>query len=127
MPMRTTTSSRSVAALLALIAFGACSSSSPAKGTLTGTLHFSGGPVDAVGPAINGRVTATRTTDGKTFEIDVPTSGDFNLSVPPGNYQVSARSPLYQEGQKPCGTNDGLPITLAANQTVAVDVQCQRR
>jgi hypothetical protein len=98
----------------------------PAFGSISGTLEAVGGPPrptgsSAAGRPLPGQVTVTGA--GHTYAVVVGQTGQYSLSVPPGTYTITARSPLYQSGAADCRAQN--PATVAADRNVQADVACQ--
>lgn len=101
--------------VLAVLAVGiavlaACGGSLGYHQTVRGTFVRVGGP--APGPAVPlpGPITA-RTATGETFTATAGRDGRFTLSLPPGTYRVTGRSPLMQAGQMSCAATAELRVS----------------
>jgi hypothetical protein len=70
--------------------------------TVTGKFVRVGGPAPGSAVPLPGTITA-RAATGKTFTAAAGSHGRFTLSLPPGTYRVTGRSPLMQSGQMVCG------------------------
>lgn len=69
--------------------------------TVPGTFVRVGGPAPGSPFPLPGTVTARAATGG-TFTATAGQDGRFKLSLPPGSYRVTGRSPLMQSGQMMC-------------------------
>jgi len=83
------------AAAIALILAG-CSGQPAGSRTVTGVLVRVGGPAGLSGPPpplpLPGTIVA-RSTAGQQFTATAGNNGRFDLSLPPGTYQVTGHSP----------------------------------
>jgi hypothetical protein len=84
-----------------LLALAGCSSAPGWHQTVRGTFVRVGGPPPGAPFPLPGTITA-RAATGQTFTATAGQDGDFKLSLPPGRYEVSGRSPLIQSGQVAC-------------------------
>lgn len=113
--------------LLAFTAAGmslASCSSSPATGTLTGTLQAVGGPA-GVGPRpLSGQVTLHGST-GRIYTITLGANGRFSVHPAVGTYTVSGRSPQYEGGTADCQASR--PVTVTKGVTSSIKVDCQEK
>jgi len=123
-----------VAALAGLLTGCATASAQPpALGHLTGRLLMEGG---ALGPGgqqpgerpISGTVTFTA-AGRRQVNARVGSSGTFSAWLPPGQYQVSGRSPDIEAGhgsgnwrELPC--SQPTSVTVTAGHTAAISVTC---
>jgi len=123
-----------LAALAALLTGCATASAQPsALGHLTGRLLMEGG---ALGPGgqqpgerpIPGMVTFTG-AGHRQVSAQVGSSGTFSAWVPPGQYQVSGRSPDIETGngsgkwqELPC--SQPTSVTVTAGHTATITVTC---
>jgi hypothetical protein len=115
-------------AILALGILAGCSGSPPSGGiqqhvtqptvtqptvtqpTVTGKFVRVGGPAPGSPVPLPGTITA-RAATGQTFTARAGSNGRFTLSLPPGTYRVSGRSPLIQSGQMVCGATALLRVS----------------
>lgn len=105
------------------MSFASCSSS-PATGTLTGTLQAVGGPA-GVGPrALSGRVTLHGPT-WRIYTITLGANGRFSIHPAVGTYAVSGRSPQYEGGTADCHAPG--PVTVTRGGTSGVQIDCQEK
>ena len=120
--------------LLTGLATGCASAAAqpPASGHLTGKLVMEGGPLGPGGKqpgerAMSGTVTATA-AGHQPVTVKVGSSGTFSVSLPPGRYHVSGRSPDVMEidgGQRrelPCSQPTSAVVT--AGQTATITLTC---
>lgn len=93
-------------------------SPNPQHGTVTGTLELA-----AVirTPPLRGTV-YLHGVGGKTYTT-ITSGNPFSIRVPLGTYTLSGRSPQYQNGTQDCRAAG--PITVAADATIPVEVDCQ--
>jgi hypothetical protein len=99
------------------------------RAILRGDLTASGGPVRALRP-LGGVITARRiggdagTTrpGGKPYTATAGSDGSFSLSLPPGVYRVTGRSPDYQDGKRDCITRH--LVHVAERDHTKLDVVC---
>jgi hypothetical protein len=103
------------------VSFAGCSSS-PARGTLTGTFQAVGGPPGTPTRAIQGQITI-HGSNGNTGIITVGRNGRFSVNPPVGTYTVSGRSPQYEGGAAECRAS--APVTVTTGATSTVEVYCQ--
>src|SRR5690348_16872419 len=89
---------------------GASAGASPSNGlsgdpanqqAVTGALMRVGGPAPGSPVPLPGTITA-RAATGRSFTATAGRNGRFRLSLPPGAYRVTGRSPLIQSGQVAC-------------------------
>ena len=110
-------------AILALGILAGCSADPPSGGiqqsvtqqtmtqhTVTGTFVRVGGPAPGSLVPLPGTITA-RAATGQTFTAKARSNGRFTLSLPPGTYRVSGRSPLIQSGQMVCSATALLRVS----------------
>jgi hypothetical protein len=104
--------SRNVVAVLALGAavLAGCGGSPGYQQAVRGTFVRVGGPAPGSPVPLPGTITASATT-GQTFTATAGKNGRFTLSLPPGSYHVSGRSPLIQSGQMTCNATAELRVT----------------
>jgi hypothetical protein len=69
-----------------------------------------GRPSTRLAGPLPGTITA-RTAMGKTFTATAGRDGRFTLSLPPGAYQATGRSPLMQSGQMICAATAELQVS----------------
>lgn len=77
--------------------------------TVPGTFVVAGGPPPGSPRPLSGTITA-RAASGQTFTATAGRNGRFTLSLPPGSYRVTGRSPLMQSGQMICAATSGLRV-----------------
>jgi hypothetical protein len=102
-------------------------------GRLAGRLVMEGGPLQPGGKqprerAMSGTVTFT-TAGGKPVSAAVGSSGTFSVPLPPGRYQISARSPAIMtvgdsghSHEDSCATPASATVT--AGHTVTITLAC---
>jgi hypothetical protein len=105
----------------------------PAAGAITGMFIREGGPLGPGGTQpkvvrLHGRVDFT-SARGHVVHVRVGKSGRFTVTLPPGTYQVSGRSPQIAEVDN-SGHNHVLPcsqpvsVTVTSQHTSKVTVRC---
>jgi hypothetical protein len=101
---------RNVCAVLALIiaVLAGCSTGGYQQ-NLTGKFVQVGGPAPGLPVPLPGTITA-RAATGQTFTATAGNNGRFKLSLPPGTYRVTGRSPLMQSGQMICPATAALRV-----------------
>jgi hypothetical protein len=104
----------------------------PARGHLTGKLVMEGGPLGPGGRQpgerpIRGTVTLTA-AGHRQITVQVGHSGAFSLTLLPGRYQVSGRSPSIMEagngGERELPCSQPLSVTVTREHTATVTVAC---
>ncbi len=80
---------------------------------VAGTFVRVGGPAPGSPFPLPGSITA-RAANGKTFTATAGSSGRFTLSLPPGRYKVTGRSPLIGGGQVTCPATAELRVSSGA-------------
>jgi hypothetical protein len=78
--------------------------------TVAGTFVRVGGAAPGSPFPLPGTITA-RTATGETFTAMAGRDGRFKLSLPPGTYHVTGRSPLMQSGQMICAATAELHVS----------------
>ena len=102
-----------------------CSGSGGYQQNVTGKFVRVGGPAPGSPVPLPGTITA-RAATGQTFTATAGSDGRFKLSLPPGSYRVTGRSPLMQSGQMICGA--GARLRVARSKPAApVTVVCSIR
>lgn len=87
-----------------------CSGSPGYQQAVPGTFVRVGGPAPGSPVALPGTITA-RAVTGQTFSATAGQNGRFILSLPPGSYRLTGRSPLMQSGQMTCPATAELRVT----------------
>jgi hypothetical protein len=87
-----------------------CSSSVGHQQNVRGRFVRVGGPAPGLPFPLPGTITA-RSASGQTFTATAGANGRFKLSLPPGRYHVTGRSPLMQSGQMVCDATARLRVT----------------
>jgi hypothetical protein len=87
-----------------------CGASHNGYQTVHGRFVRVGGPAPGAPVPLPGTITA-RTRSGQTYTASAGKNGRFQLSVPPGSYRVTGRSPLMQSGQMVCNATAELHVT----------------
>jgi hypothetical protein len=102
---------RIACALLALsfTVLTGCSADGYAQ-SVTGKFVRVGGPPPGLPFPLPGTITA-RAVTGQTFTATAGNNGRFRLSLPPGIYRVTGRSPLMQSGEMTCAATAALRVT----------------
>jgi hypothetical protein len=104
-------------------------------GAVSGSLRMVGGPPGAGPDAVPGSVSATSLSDDgslsdETCKVTVGTDGHFTMTLSPGKYRFTGRSPRYNQGQVDCGSLDSDVVVPPRSETSArlvVSVDCPRR
>ena len=118
-----------VVLLLAAACGGTARPGSP-RGTVTGTLVLTGGPVPPGGSQpesrpIDGTIEFRR-TGRQPVKVHAGRSGTFSASLPAGTYQAIARSPHVVEvsggtvRQPPCSKSQQVKVTAGHRTTIAL-------
>jgi hypothetical protein len=104
------------AAVLAfgLSVLGGCAGSQGNHQAVSGTFVRVGGPSPGSPVPLPGTITA-RAVSGEAFTAKVSSTGRFKLSLPPGTYHVTGRSPLIQGGKMVCAATKELHVTARAS------------
>jgi hypothetical protein len=100
----------SVAVIAAALSVLAGCDSSHGDRTVSGTFVRVGGPAPGAPFPLPGTITAHAAT-GATYMASSGQNGRFKLSLPPGTYQVTGRSPLMQSGQMVCSATSELHVS----------------
>ena len=121
--------------LLTGLATGCASAGGPARpatGHLSGKFVMEGGPLGPGGKQPGERPmsgTVTFTAAGhQTVAVEVGSSGEFSVPLPPGRYQVAGRSPDVMEvdgghsRELPCSQPS--PVVVSAGNTATVTLAC---
>lgn len=95
----------------------------PQAGEVRGHLYGTGGISPGSPRPWDGTVTVTGA--GFRREILVGADGAFALSLAPGRYLLTGRSPHFGGGRYPC--NASQPADIRAGRTISVDVLCSMR
>jgi hypothetical protein len=95
---------------LVVLALAGCGGTPGYRQTVPGTFERVGGPAPGAPFPLPGTITA-RTATGQTFTATAGQGGRFKLSLPPGSYQVTGRSPLIDSGQAPCPATAKLRVS----------------
>jgi hypothetical protein len=116
--------SRSLVAVLTvgIAVLAGCAGSPADQQAVSGTFMRVGGPAPGSQVPLPGTITA-RAVTGQTFTASAGQSGRFTLSLPPGLYHVTGRSPLMQYGQAACPATAELRVPRA-NSAGPVTVVC---
>jgi hypothetical protein len=118
-----------VAIALGSAALAACgattppsTTSAPALGSISGTFTLDAG-LSHPRP-IHGTVSFTREHKTATVRVHVGVSGRFRVHLPPGEWLVSGRSPMFSinDHDPPCGSSK--PFVVTADRTTSVQVLC---
>ena len=100
-----------IAVLAVCIAvLAACGGNPGYHQTVPGRFVRVGGPAPGLPFPLPGTITA-RAATGETFTATAGPDGRFKLSLPPGTYSVTGRSPLMQSGQRTCAATAELHIS----------------
>lgn len=114
------------------VSMAACSSSSSAKGVVTGALRMRGGVVAGISIAVPGEVYAFKdpSLEGKpSAHAKADAGGHFELKLRPGTYYLAATSPRFTITPKPstppCHGQRPVVVTTAA--TIRDDISCEMK
>ncbi|MGH3404744.1 MAG: hypothetical protein ACRDRJ_19900 [Streptosporangiaceae bacterium] len=99
-----------------------CGGSPGYQQAVRGTFVRVGGPAPGSPFSLPGTITA-RAPAGGTFTATAGPNGRFTLSLPPGRYHVTGRSPLIGSGHAICGATAELQVTRG-NAAHLVTVVC---
>jgi hypothetical protein len=100
-----------IAVLAVCIAvLAACGGNQGYHQTVPGTFVRVGGPAPGSPVPLPGTITG-RAATGETFTATAGQDGRFTLSLPPGTYRVTGRSPLMQSGQMICAATAELHVS----------------
>jgi hypothetical protein len=108
-------------ALVVLVLAG-CGATPGYRQTVPGTFERVGGPPPGAPFPLPGTITA-RAAAGETFTVTASQDGRFKLSLPPGRYQVTGRSPLIDSGEATCTAAKELHV-IRGRPAPAVTVVC---
>ncbi len=87
-----------------------CSGSPVFHQAVPGKFVRVGGPPPGSPVPLPGTI-AARAATGETLTASAGRDGRFTLSLPPGTYRVTGRSPLAQSGQMICAATAQLRVT----------------
>ena len=94
----------------AIVVLASCGGHPGYHQTVPGTFVRVGGPAPGSPFPLPGTISA-RAATGETFTATAGRDGRFKLSLPPGSYRVTGRSPLMQSGQMTCDATAELRVT----------------
>ena len=96
-------------------------------GTVTGHLYAVGGPAPGSPSPLNGTVTVVslEMTPSKVATVPVGADGAFSIDVPPGQYELTGTSPLYNGGKATCRAVSA--VTVQVGGSVTTSVYCQEK
>ncbi len=122
---------RNAVAVLAvgIAVLAGCGGSPGYRQAVPGTFVRVGGPAPGSPVPLPGTSTA-RAVTGQTYTATAGRNGRFTLSLPPGSYHVTGRSPLMQSGQMTCAAAAELRVTrgkTAGPVTVVCSIPLRRR
>lgn len=110
---------KKVCAVVMAVAWLLAGCGSGPHGEVTGRFVRSGGPAPGSPVPLPGTITA-RSARGDDITVDVGANGRFRLSLPPGTYHLTGRSPLVAGVCRATGT-----VVLTADKSVSgADVVC---
>jgi len=89
---------------------------------VTGTLWRVGGPRGTKSVPLPGQVVA-RNAAGEEFTAAAASDGRFQLSLPPGTYQLTATSPLISSGKRVARMSGQAGGSLHVTNKAVHDVQ----
>jgi len=98
----------------------ACSQHGDATGTLQGHLYGVGGPAPGLPVPFPGTITVTR--NATSWEIKTGVDGFYTVTVPPGRYTVTGRSPHFNGGTESCPAPN--PVEVSNGSTATLDAYC---
>jgi hypothetical protein len=96
--------------LVGIAVLASCSGDPGYHQTVPGKFVRVGGPAPGSPFPLPGTITA-RAATGETFTATAGRDGRFDLSLPPGTYRVTGRSPLIQSGQVTCAATRELHVS----------------
>jgi len=105
-----------------LAVLAGCASGPGNDQMVSGTFIRVGGPPPGSPVPLPGTITA-HGASGATFAATAGSNGRFKLSLPPGTYHVTGRSPLIQSGKAVCTATKELHIS-PGKPAGAVTVVC---
>jgi hypothetical protein len=91
-----------------------CGGSASNQHAVSGRFVRVGGPAPGSAFPLPGTITA-RAVTGATFTAKTGSNGQFKLSLPPGTYHVTGRSPLMQSGKMICAATKELRVSEGAS------------
>jgi len=95
---------------VAIVVLAGCGGNPGYHQTVPGTFVRVGGPAPGSPFPLPGTITA-RAVTGETFTAKTGLDGRFKLSLPPGSYRVTGRSPLMQSGHMMCAATAQLHVS----------------
>jgi hypothetical protein len=100
----------------------------PPGGTIVGHLVLAGGPTNPKRPVPGSvKYVGGIGQTGSAGTVDVGADGRFELSVLPGAYSLSGRSPMYHvNGQEGVCRHAGR-VEVASGQAVRADIYCEMK
>jgi hypothetical protein len=99
----------------------------PATGTVVGALVRVGGPAPGSAVPLTGQVIAV-SSRGARFAIAAGARGRYRLSLPPGAYRLTGRSPIVHVNGAQMRCAAAHPVQVTAGETASdVDVICSVR
>lgn len=102
-------------------------SASSKSGTIVGVLQAVGGPPPGTPRPVPGTITIGN-RDGATYTASAGPDGTFEAQLPVGSYTtVTGRSPLYQGGTADCTVAPPAPITVTADGTTRITIDCEEK
>jgi hypothetical protein len=105
-------------AIVACLTFAASACAST-TGTVVGSFGGAGGLTGRPFTYSSGTVTLSGPTG--TYQVRIDAHGNFTLTVPPGTYHVSGRTPGFNSGQFPCAGPD---VVVQSGATTHANVTC---
>ena len=99
-----------------------------ADGVVVGRLLMVGGPAFTEPQAVGGTIEAIVDMDASGRPVAVSTAdqlGQFRVSLPPGSFHLSGRSPMFGGNRLQCNAIGS--VAVVAGASTETDVHCQRR
>ncbi|MFC3690338.1 carboxypeptidase-like regulatory domain-containing protein [Aquipuribacter hungaricus] len=94
-------------------------------GALTGRLLLVGGPAGSTPVPLSGDISWRSTDGGGSGTLPTDPEGHYTAKLPPGRYELTGRSPHYNDGSSDCSAE--APITVTVGGTVTADIACPMR
>ncbi len=104
----------------------AASAGSASIGTLGGVVETVGGPAPGSPHPVRATV-IVRGAGRSVVEVSTAPDGAFSIDLPAGTYQVTARSPRYQDGRGVCHPGSASTIGVQPGRTTKVRITCEER
>jgi hypothetical protein len=95
------------------------------RGTISGYLYAEGGPTDKTYPLTGDVFVSGVSGNIRRFRVPVGPDSGYSVSVLPGTYTLTGRSPQFNDGRVPCSPASS--VTVTDGRVVTVDVVCQMK